>query len=48
MGGGPETPEEVELAWQAQNPEGDIIHVKADDEGNISSVNESPYDEDDE
>jgi hypothetical protein len=47
MGGEAETPEEVELAWQAQHPEGEIIHVEADSEGNILSVDESPYDDDD-
>lgn len=42
------TPEEVELAWQLQNPEGEIIHVDADEEGNIIDIDESPYDDDDE
>lgn len=42
----PETPEEVELAWQAEHPEGEIIHVDADEEGNIQSIDEDPYSED--
>jgi hypothetical protein len=48
VGGEAEAPEEVELAWQAQNPEGEIIHVESDDEGNISSIDENPYGGDDE
>lgn len=42
------TPEEVELAWQSQNPEGEIIHVDANDDGSINSIDENPYGGDDE
>jgi hypothetical protein len=42
----PETPEEFELAWQAQNPEGDIHHVEVDEDMNIESVDTDPYDDD--
>lgn len=40
------TPEEVELAWQLEHPEGEIIHVEADSEGNIQSIDEAPYGDD--
>jgi hypothetical protein len=43
----PETPEEVALAWQAEHPEGEIIHVETDEEGHIQSIDEHPYDDDD-
>jgi TusA-related sulfurtransferase len=43
----PETPEEVELAWQAQNPDGQIIHVETDNEGSIESIDSDPYGGDD-
>ena len=42
--GGDTTPEEVELAWQLANPEGEIIHVTHDGEGHITSIDEHPYD----
>lgn len=41
------TPEEAELLWQVQHPEGEIIHVEADEEGNIESIDEDPYGADD-
>lgn len=43
----PEAPEEVELQWQAEHPEGEIIHVEADEEGNIESIDDDPYGDDD-
>ncbi len=41
------TPEEVELAWSAAHPEGEIIHVEADESGNITSIDTDPYGGDD-
>lgn len=45
--GGDTTPEEVELAWQLSNPEGQIIHVETDGQGGIVSIDEDPYGSDD-
>lgn len=42
----PETPEEFELQWDAENPEGEHVYVEADEEGNIdedSATDEAPY-----
>jgi hypothetical protein len=46
MGFEPETPEEFELQWQAEHPEGEIIHAKHDEEGNLV-IDEDPYGSDD-
>ena len=48
MGFEPETPEEFELKWLAEHPEGEIIHGEIDEEGNITSIDEHPYDSGDE
>ncbi len=43
----PDSPESFELQWEATHPEGEIVHVEADAEGNIESIDEDPYGDDD-
>jgi hypothetical protein len=43
----PETPEEMELQWDLQHPDGEHVYMEADSEGNIdpdSVTDEAPYD----
>ena len=43
----PETPEEKEMAWDMENPEGEHVYMTSDAEGNIdqdSVTDEAPYD----
>ncbi len=41
------TPEEVELGWQLDHPDGEIVHVETDEEGKIEEIDEDPYADDD-
>jgi hypothetical protein len=46
MGFEPETPEEFELKWLAEHPEGEIIHTEHDEEGKLV-IDDDPYGEED-
>jgi hypothetical protein len=46
----PETPEEFELGWDAQNPDGEHVYGEADSDGHLdadSLTDEAPYDQGD-
>jgi len=40
------TPEEFELGWDLNHPDGEIIHVDATPDGDIVEIDESPYEDD--
>jgi len=45
----PETPEEMEMLWDAQHPDGEHVYMEVDEEGNIdpdSVTDEAPYGDD--